>query len=168
MISVNKEAMKLVKKLIEEQEKFKIEVTTLPGGATVLDLGQNAPGSWEAGRILTEILLGGIGQVSFETFPERINDIYFPAANLRVDHSVLSLAGCQISGWELSPGNFAPILAGPGRTLGRRAGDWLEKYSEYKDSWHEAVITIESPDPVTQEWASELAQACRVEEKNLY
>lgn len=168
MISVNREAIKLIKELMDNKEKYKIGVKKLEGGATVLDLGQKYPGSWEAGRLLTEILLGGLGQVSFETFPEKIAGRYLPAVNVRVDHPLVSLAGCQISGWELSPGNFAPILAGPGRTLGRKDGDWLEDYCDYEDNYNQAVISVESPDPISQDWAKELAKACRVEEKNLY
>lgn len=168
MISVNKESFKLVELLIKNQELYKVGVKVLENGATVLDLGQEYPGSWEAGKILTEILLGGIGQISFETFPEKVAGFYFPAVNVRTDYPILSLAGCQISGWELSPGNFAPILAGPGRTLGRKEGDWLEEYSNYSDDFEKAIISIESPDPVSLDWSKELAQACRIDAENLY
>ena len=168
MISVNENSMPLVKKLIKNQEKFKIGVNKLDQGSTVIDLGQNYRGSWEAARIMAEILFGGIGGVDYTTFPEKIGDIYYPAVDVRVDHSILSLAGCDISGWELSPGDFAPILAGPGRTLGRKEEDWLEKYSDYEDKHHEAIITIESKDPINEKWAEKLRKACSVEAEDLY
>ncbi|ACL70669.1 methenyltetrahydromethanopterin cyclohydrolase [Halothermothrix orenii] len=168
MISVNEKAMEIVNDMILRKEELKIEVSTLENGTTVIDLGQEVRGSWEAARMMAEILFGGIGQVSFETFPEMIDGVYYPAVNVSVDHAVLSLAGCDISGWELKPGKFAPIVAGPGRTLGRKPGDWMEKYSDYEDKYHQAIITIESKDPVSVEQASELAEACRVQPEDLY
>jgi len=168
MLSVNKEAFLLVKELIINSEKLKVDVSYLDNEATVIDLGQRVAGSWEAGRILTEILLGGLGEVSFETFPAKIANNYLPAVNVRTSHPLISLAGCQISGWELSPGNFAPILAGPGRTLGRKADDWLEPYTDYEDDFDKAIITIESPDPVTVKQSNQLAEACNVEPNMLY
>ncbi|MBS3766955.1 MAG: methenyltetrahydromethanopterin cyclohydrolase [Candidatus Cloacimonetes bacterium] len=168
MVSVNREAFKLVKKLIVNQNELKINVDYLNNGTTVIDLGQNVEGSWEAGRLLTKILLGGLGNVSFETFPRPIFNSYFPAVNVRVDHPLLSLAGCQISGWELSPGNFAPILAGPGRTLGRKENDWLSPYIDYQDNYDKAILTVESPDPITLEQSEELANACNIDPDMLY
>ena len=168
MLSVNKEAFLLVKELIINSEKFKVDVTYLDNEATVIDLGQRVDGSWEAGLILTEVLLGGLGEVSFETFPVKIANNYLPAVNVRTSHPLISLAGCQISGWELSPGNFAPILAGPGRTLGRKENDWLAPYIDYEDEFNKAIITIESPDPVTVKQANQLAKACNVEPNMLY
>lgn len=168
MISVNKKSMPLVNKLIKNKDEFKIEVNKLSQGSTVIDLGQNCRGSWNSAKILAEILFGGIGNVDYTTFPEKIGDVFYPAVDVKVDHSILSLAGCDISGWEISPGDFAPILAGPGRTLGRKDGDWLEKYCDYEDNYHEAVITIETKEPVKEKWAEKLRKACGVEAENLY
>lgn len=168
MVSVNSKSFQLVKKLLKNKDILKIDISYLENGTTVIDLGQKVKGSWEAGRILTEILLGGLGQASFETFPEKIAGTYLPAVNVRVDWPLLSLAGCQISGWELSPGNFAPILAGPGRTLGRKENDWLTPYTDYEDDFDKAIITIESPSTVTLEQANNLAKACNVDSDMLY
>lgn len=168
MVSVNRKSFQLAKKLLKNKDILKIDVSYLENGTTVIDLGQKVKGSWEAGRILTEILLGGLGQASFETFPEKIAGTQLPAVNIRVDWPLLSLAGCQISGWELSPGNFAPILAGPGRTLGRKENDWLTPYTDYEDDFDKAIITIESPSPVTLEQANNLAKACNVDSDMLY
>lgn len=44
----------------------------------------------------------------------------------------------------------------------------MEKYSDYEDKYHQAIITIESKDPVSVEQASELAEACRVQPEDLY
>ncbi|MGM0438372.1 MAG: methenyltetrahydromethanopterin cyclohydrolase [Bacillota bacterium] len=168
MISVNKQSFLLVKELIKYKNILKIGVKTLKNGTNVIDLGQNVEGSWEAGRILTEILLGGLGKVSFETFPKKISGNYLPAVNIRTDHPLISLAGCQISGWELTSGDFAPILAGPGRTLGRKDNDWLSPYTDYVDKYDKAILTIESPEPITLEQSQKLAKACNIKPEMLY
>lgn len=168
MISVNEISILLIKKMIEKEKELKIKVNKLDNGTTVIDLGQEVRGSWKASKLMAEILFGGIGNVSFETFNEKIGDIYYQAVNVSADHTVLSLAGCDISGWELKPGLFAPIVAGPGRTLGRKEGDWLEKYCDYADKYSKAIITIESKDPVTLKQANDLAEACNVATEDLY
>lgn len=168
MVSVNELSMKIVDEMIKRKEELKIKVSKLENETTVIDLGQQVRGSYEAARMEAEILFGGLGYVGYETFPEKIDDVYYRGVNVSVDHTVLSLVGCDISGWELKPGLFAPIVAGPGRTLGRRPQDWMEKYSHYKDEYDKAIITVESSEKVTLKQAQDLAQACRVKSENLY
>lgn len=127
MISVNEKAMEIVNDMILRKEELKIEVSTLENGTTVIDLGQEVRGSWEAARMMAEILFGGIGQVSFETFPEMIDGVYYPAVNVSVDHAVLSLAGCDISGWELKTwkicSNCCRTRSDPGKKARRLDGE---------------------------------------------
>lgn len=167
MIQVNREAMVFVRELMEKEEIYSINTETLPGGSTLLDLGVLAKGSISAGILLTKIMMGGLGDVSLGVFPYTIGSISYPALHLVVNHPLLGL-GCQISGWELSPGEYAPILAGPGRTLRRYPDDYLEPYTSYQDDWHEAVITIEAPEFISQEEVERLVEACNVLPENLY
>ena len=45
MISVNRQAAKIVEEMIAQAEQLGIAVTDLPCGARIVDLGLNAPGS---------------------------------------------------------------------------------------------------------------------------
>ncbi len=167
MISVNKESIKLVKKLLENEEVYKIKSTKIEG-ATVIDCGVNVQGGWEAGRLFTNILFGGINKIEFGTFPYKINDIHYRSIIVSSDYPIIQQAGCNISGWELKKGVFAPILAGPVLCVARKPKDWFEKYSNYEDTHNEAIITIESSKMITSEEVKDLLEATSVEPKNLY
>ena len=67
-LSINREAMKLVRRILESPAALGVTVTRLPNGATVIDMGQAAPGGWTAARYYTQITLGGLGEVSYESF----------------------------------------------------------------------------------------------------
>ena len=69
MISINQEAMRVVRKVLEAPERLGVRVTTLENGSTLIDMGQQAPGGWAAARYYTQITLGGLARVSFEPFP---------------------------------------------------------------------------------------------------
>jgi methenyltetrahydromethanopterin cyclohydrolase len=167
MISVNKESMTIVRKIIENPEIYKVAVNKIKG-VTIIDCGITVQGGWEIAREFTKILYGGISEIYFETFPIPIDGVYYRGVNVSSDHVVLQQAGCNISGWELKPGVFAPILAGPGRTIARKVGDWLQKYTDYQDNCQEAVITIETSKEISEEEIDNLLEATGVHPNNLY
>ena len=167
MISVNERSIKLVEKMILDPEGYKVEVHNICG-ANVIDCGVNVAGSWRAAKLMTEILFGGLNEVTFETFPEKIDGIYYNSVHVYSDHVVLQQAGCNISGWELRPGKYAPVLAGPGRTLARKEGDWFSKYSDYQDKYPKAVLTVEQGTMLTEDAVKDLIDAVGIEPKDIY
>lgn len=167
MISVNERAVKLAEKMMHDPEAYKVKVLNICG-ANVIDAGVEADGGWEAAKLVTEILFGGLNEVTIETFPEKIGDVYYNSVHVHSDHVVLQQAGCNISGWELRPGKYAPVLAGPGRTVARKPGDWLEKYSDYSDKYHKAVLTVEKGTIMTEDEVKDLIDATGIEAKDLY
>ncbi|MDB2075830.1 methenyltetrahydromethanopterin cyclohydrolase [Clostridium paraputrificum] len=167
MISVNSRAVKLAKKLVSDPEGYKVKVHNVLG-ANVIDCGVEMPGSWRTAKLMTEILYGGLNEITYETFPEMIDGVYYNAVHVYSDNVVLQQAGCNISGWELKPGKYAPVLAGPGRTLARKKGDWFSKYSDYEDKHHEAVLTVEMGRMLEEEEVEELIEAVGVDACNLY
>ena len=62
--SVNKLTQPLVKHLIDNADKLRVRIETLENGCTIIDAGIKAPGGLEAGRIIAEICLGGMGTVT--------------------------------------------------------------------------------------------------------
>lgn len=167
MISVNERAVKLVEKMILDPQGHKVQVHKICN-ANVIDCGVNVPGSWRAAKIITEVLFGGLNEVTFETFPEMIDGVYYNAVHVYSDHVVLQQAACNISGWELRPGKYAPVLAGPGRTLARKEGDWLSSYSDYADNYTKAVLTVEQGTMLTEEAVQDLIDAVGIEPHNIY
>ena len=166
-ISINQEAMRIVRKILDNPVAIGALVTKLPNGTTVIDMGQQAPGGWVAGRYYTLITMGGLGEFSYDTFPIPINGVRLPGVRVMVDHPLLACCASQIAGWRLEAGDFAPILAGPARALNEKPDPHFEHIS-YRDSYHEAVIAIQTSEPVRVEWAETIAAACHIEPKDLY
>ncbi len=167
MISVNKESMKMVKEILNNKEVYNVEVHKILG-ATIIDCGINVSGGWEIARSFTNILFGGINKVEYGVFPYAIDDINYRSVIVSSDFPVLQQAGCNISGWELKKGLFAPILAGPGRCVARKDNDWFAKYSDYEDYHNEAIITIESSEFITEEGVQNIIDATKLKAENIY
>lgn len=165
MLSVNAESMKIVRKMLESPEALGIEVSRFANGSTLIDVGQRAPGSWQAGRYFTLITAGGLGEVSFESF--MLGDVRLPAVRLMVDRPMEACMGCQVAGWRLAGEPDAPILAGPARTL-NNPPDHHVVLSGYRDRYHEGVVTVQMSRPVTEEMAAIMAKACNLAPDNLY
>lgn len=167
MLSVNERSFKLVKKLLSDPEKYKINIHKIKE-ATIIDCGVNVCGSWECAKLMTEILYGGLNKINYETFPLAIDDVYYNAVHVYSDYVVLQQAGCNISGWELKPGKFAPVLAGPGRLISRKDNDWFKKYSDYSDKYHKAILTAEMSRIPSENEVIDLIEASGVEAKDVY
>jgi len=166
-LSINQEAMKFVQAILENPAAIGALVSKLDNGATVIDMGQQAPGGWVAARYYTLITMGGLGELSYETFPHPINGVRLPAVRVMVDLPLLACCASPWAGWRLEAGHFAPILAGPARALNEKPDPHFNHIS-YRDSYHEAVIAIQTSEPVRVEWAETIAAACRIEPENLY
>ncbi len=168
MISINREAMKVVRRAIAEAEPLGIRVERLPNGATVLDMGQQAPGSWQAARYYTLVTLGGLGEVTYEPFP--LGDTVLPGVRISVDRPMEACVASQIAGWQLDPPGTpqAAIAAGPARALNRTQPDHYFDLIDYRDDWHEAVVAIQTAEPITARHADIVAEACQVKPEDVY
>ncbi len=167
MISVNEKSVRIAEQIVADPEAYKAKVHRIRG-AYIIDCGVEADGGWESARMVTEILFGGLNQISYGIFPERIGNVYYNCVNVFSDYTVLQQAACNISGWELRPGKYAPVLAGPGRTLARKPGDWLEVYSDYQDRYTKAVLTVEKGSIMSEDEVQDLIDAVGIDPQNLY
>jgi len=166
MISINREAMKIVRRILDAPEALGVGVSRLPGGTTVIDMGQRAPGGWVAGELYTLITLGGLGEVSYEPFA--VGDRVLSAVRVLIDQPIEACIASQIAGWRLEGAREgAPILAGPARALNHANLDHYFELTSYRDQAHEGVIAIQTAEPVTEDWATTIAAACRLKPENL-
>jgi len=168
MVSVNREAMKIVRRILETPEALGVEVSRLANGATLIDMGQRAPGGWLAGKYYTLITLGGLGEVSFEPF--LIDDVMLPAIRVMVEKPLEACVASQIAGWQLEPPGTpdAQIAAGPVRALNRLNADHYLQWIDYRDQHDEGVVAIQTAAPVRAETAETIARACNLRPENLY
>jgi len=167
-ISINREAMRTVRIILDEADALGVTVEVLPNGATVIDMGLEAKGGWRAARLYTLVTIGGLGEVSYEPF--EVGGRMLSAVRVMIDHPIEACVASQIAGWRLeSPGKeHAAILAGPGRALNTTSLDHYFDWTDYRDDHHESVVAIQASEPITAEMCDLIASSCDVEADDLY
>ena len=120
--NVSEASQALVQQLIDHADRLRVAVSTLPNGTRVVDAGINAPGGLEAGRLIGEICMGGLGTVNLRA------GVAFPKWRWTVDvHAsdpVTACLGSQYAGWSLSHGEgkgaYFAMGSGPARAMGSK------------------------------------------------
>jgi len=124
-LSVNREAAALVQRLVDEADRLRVSVRTEAGGVRLIDAGIEAPGSLEAGRLIGEICMGGLGQVALAAQGAGDPATGWPTwLEVRSSQPVLACLASQYAGWSLSASKeeaggkkFFSLGSGPARAL---------------------------------------------------
>ncbi|MHA1594946.1 MAG: methenyltetrahydromethanopterin cyclohydrolase [Candidatus Baldrarchaeia archaeon] len=166
-VSVNKLAMRKVQELIDNASTLEVSVQKTSNGATVIDCGINVPGSFEVGKYVIEICLGGLGSASFSSI--MIGDLVLPCVNVSVMHPAISTLASQFAGWRITDkdGKFFGMGSGPARALARKPKKMYEEL-KYSDEADEAVLIIETSKMPNDQIAESIAKACNINVKDLY
>jgi len=162
---VNLSALSLVKKLCAEAENYGVIVEETELGATIIDAGVKAKGGFSAGRIITEICMGGQGKA--EIFPTRYGDLILPSIFVQTDHPATATLGAQFAGWQIKIDKYSAIGSGPARALALKPRELYEKI-EYKDTADTAVLVLEASKKPPREIIQEISDQCKVAPKNLF
>lgn len=101
--------------MIKKADELEIVVSETKKGATAIDCGMDVQGGFEAGKYVTEITLGGIGQAEI-TFMD-FGKFTLPAIRVKTDHPALATMGSQMGGWRV-PKEVAKDLLGSGMAIG--------------------------------------------------
>ena len=170
--SVNKLTQPLVKHLIDNADKLRLGVEVLENGCTIVDAGIKVPGGLEAGRIISEICLGGLGTVAL------VHSVY-PAnwplsVNVHTSNPVLACLGSQYAGWSLSHEKYYALGSGPARTMATKLKDGQQEpvealYNEldYSDAFDSTALVIENDAIPPLAIIEKVAEACNVEPAKL-
>jgi methenyltetrahydromethanopterin cyclohydrolase len=164
MLSVNSAAWQLTKKLCDEAEKYGVAVKETSSGATLIDAGIKAKGGWLAGKIITEICLGGLGKARVSC--TKYGDLDFPSIFVYTDHPALATLGSQFAGWQIKVGNYLAMGSGPARALALKPKELYEKIG-YKDEADVAVLVLETSKEPTKDAISYISEQCKVSPDNL-
>jgi methenyltetrahydromethanopterin cyclohydrolase len=163
-LSVNKEAKKLLNKLLTHANKYGVIVKKTKQGATLIDAGIKAKGGYEAGKIITEICLGGLGKANIHV--GQYGDMHLPSILVQTDHPAIATMGSQFADWQIKHDDFFAIGSGPARALARKDTQLYQKIG-YKDKADTTVMVLETgtqpPEPVIKE----IAASCQVPIKGL-
>ncbi len=173
-IKINELARNLVEKIINEKELYKTEVHELGNGAIVLDM-TNA--SWNGGKMVGEICMGGLGTVEFSSYD--LDDHFIPSLNVYTSEPIISCMASQLAGWSVKLKKevekngelkkkvvFQSLGSGPARAKSK-----VEKFFEeiyYTDESDCAVIVFETPKLPNEEVMDIVAEKCRVKANNTY
>ena len=164
-LSVNRGAMTLVTELIERADELQIEITTTTAGATVIDMGQRVPGSWEAGRLYAEITMGGLGSVSFGDFElggQRLRSVL-----VSTEHP---LEACWVAQKHAGrrPGDpHDVILAGPAKALLVPTDPSVAR-AGYQETHRQAVAPLQLERSVTDDDIAWLARSCQLAPRDIF
>jgi methenyltetrahydromethanopterin cyclohydrolase len=154
--SIHKACRPLLTALIAQADTLNINVLQHATGATIVDAGIEVTGSAEAGRIIAEICMGGMGEVRFCG----VNNV-----TVKSQMPVLACLGSQYAGWSLSHEKFFSLGSGPARSLAQR--EELFKELNYQDSADFSVLVLETSKIPPIEIIEKVARDTKVKAEDL-
>lgn len=173
-VKINELTLKLVEKIIENKEFYKAEIHKFDNGATVLDM-TNA--SWNGGKLVGEICMGGLGTVDFTSY--NLDGHYIPSVNVYTSEPIISCMASQLAGWNVKLKKevekegvikkktiFQSLGSGPARAKSK-----VEKLFEeikYTDDSDCAVIVFETAKLPNEEVLAIVAEKCGVDASKTY
>ncbi|MBP0615120.1 methenyltetrahydromethanopterin cyclohydrolase [Jiella mangrovi] len=167
VLSVNAGALPLVEELRTRAQELKLAVSTGAAGETVIDAGASVPGSIEAGRLITEICLGGLGSVTIGA-SERLPRCPF-ALTVRSSNPVIAFMGSQYAGWQLTneegEESYFAMGSGPARALAGK--ETLFTDIAYADQSEAATLVLEAASSPPEALVRRIADACDITPENL-
>ena len=160
-ISVNTLATPLVNRLIADADWLRILETRLNNGCILIDAGINCIGSFEAGRRIAEICMGGLGDVKL--FMDAFENPVETQVEVRTSQPVVSCLGSQYAGWLLNYKNgdkFQGLGSGPARALARK--EKLFQQIQYEDKHDESCLILETSKIPPMGLANYISEACNL------
>lgn len=152
--SVNTLTAPLVAYLLDNAKTLRLGVEKHASGATIIDAGIKVPGGLEAGRLITEICMGGLGRVTLQANPSFARWPW--QLSVHSCNPILSCLGSQYAGWSLAHEKFFSLGSGPGRAMAGR--EELYKELGYSDKADSAVLVLESDKVPPQEVIEKVAR----------
>ena len=166
-ISVNSRAGELVDRLLADSDRLRVIATKGSRGETLIDAGAKAVGGLDAGIMLAEICLGGLGNVTLTPFSATPKWPFH--LTVRSSDPVIACLGSQYAGWALSHGEgkgaFFALGSGPARALAQK--EPLFHDLNYKDKADRATLVLEGDRPPPPEIVDKVAQDCGVAPERL-
>jgi len=164
-ISVNYEALKLIEDLRRDSDKYGVIFKKTHLDANLIDAGIKARGGFSAGRIITEICMGGLG--SAEITYKNYGDISLPTITVTTDHPAISTLGSQLAGWRIKTEKYSAIGSGPARALALKPRSIYREIG-YRDEAESAILVLESSREPPEEVISDISTKCKIEPENLF
>jgi len=163
-LSVNEKAWRLAQKLCGSAKEWNVLVKETSQGVTLIDAGILVRGSLEAGKIITEICLGGCGDVKISS--KKYGDLILHSVFVQTDHPAISTLGSQFADWQIKIGDYSAIASGPARALARKNRQLFEKIG-YADEADRAVLVLEASKEPPESVIEQVWRDCKVKPNQL-
>jgi len=160
--SFNKLTAPLVENLVINSGSLRLAVSKLDNGCRIIDAGINVSGGHEAGRLIAEICMGGLGTVKLRASTNFRNWSWH--LDVHSTNPVLSCLASQYAGWSLNHGEgknaFSALGSGPARAIG--SNESLYDELAYRDSADSTCIVVEVDQFPPVEIADYIAEKCGI------
>jgi methenyltetrahydromethanopterin cyclohydrolase len=152
----------LVEYLVSNATALRLGISELDNGCRIIDAGINVPGGLEAGRLIAEICMGGLGTVKLRASTNFRNWSWH--LDVHSTNPVLACLASQYAGWSLNHGEgkgaFNALGSGPARAIG--SSEALYDELAYRDVADKAYIVVEVDKLPPVEIAEKIAEKCGI------
>ncbi len=131
-LRMNDRAWALADRCSADAAELRLSVSTLDGGARVIDAGVAAVGGLAAGRAMAAICMGGLGHVDFTTL--QIGGESWPGVQVWTDHPAAACMASQYAGWAVTPEGYFAMGSGPLRARARVEKELFAKLGYVEDA----------------------------------
>jgi methenyltetrahydromethanopterin cyclohydrolase len=163
-LSVNRLAWKLLGRLLKNPELYGVEIEKTSNDAMLIDAGIKAKGGYEAGRLITEICMGGCGRA--EITCKAYGSLELPTIFVHTDHPVIATLGSQYAGWQINEDGYFAIGSGPARALALKPKE-IYKEIGYRDHSEQAIMVLETGKPPPDKLVERFAHDCGIPARKL-
>lgn len=153
---LNQPALLIADDLVQRSSALRVAVTQSSGGARIVDCGIQVPGSLEAGRLVAECCLAGLGRVRLAPGP---------AITVATDQPVAACMASQYAGWQITGTRFFAMGSGPMRAAGSR--EPLFEEIGHRERPDRVVGILETRKVPPDEVCAQIASDCGVSPQQL-
>ncbi|TXT60359.1 MAG: Methenyltetrahydromethanopterin cyclohydrolase [Promethearchaeota archaeon] len=163
-LSVNDEGYKIVEKILQDPDFYSIKVSKLSNKATIIDGSQ---GTYEFGRLVGEVCLGGLGSCKFINSSLKGNLI--PSLLVETSHPPIALVGSQKAirltiktQKEGKTKKRSYLASGPFRAKARLDQELYDSINYFDDSTKSVMVFEESKIP-NEEKMEKIFEKCKLD-----
>ncbi|MBA3319803.1 MAG: methenyltetrahydromethanopterin cyclohydrolase [Gemmatimonadales bacterium] len=161
---MNQRAVELADAMVEEAALLRVRSHTLGNGARLIDAGVETDGGFGAGIAISEICMGGLGDIASATV--QVGSGTWPGVLVSTDHPAVSCMASQYAGWAISVDKFFAMGSGPLRAHARVEKELFEKLG-YREEASHGVLVLEGRVLPTEAVASWVADKARLQPAQL-
>jgi methenyltetrahydromethanopterin cyclohydrolase len=163
-LSVNRLGWKVLEKLCENADFYGVKVQKTDSGTTIVDAGVKAKGGLQAGRIITEICMGGCGKARITS--RKYGQFELLSVFVHTDHPAIATLGSQYAGWQISEEGYFAIGSGPARALALKPEEIYREIG-YRDDFNKAIVVLETEKFPPATLLKRLVSDCKIPHENL-